>query len=499
MSQIRIQTNKIELDGMLIDAGETITKNIIEDIFINNKNLLITGPGGVGKTVLIKLISKLSNMYNKKVAITATTGTAAVNIGALASTIHSWAGIGIADKDETYYYSRLKYLKEKMKIINDIDILIIDEVSMMGGNTFNILNKVLQLARTDRATAEDYCTLYKYMEEMNKEIKDNKDNIVNNSNNSNNSNNDTKVKKPQNYVIIEKKLNEIKNKLVPFGGIKLVLVGDMLQLEQINDIHISDSISWKEADVKIYKMNKSRRYDNTKWFDLLCRIRTGNQTKEDIDIINKRVKNREELKKLMNAKISPTILYSRRADVDYINNKKLSQIKSKLYKFKAVDDIPNKIKSKYMREKVKNILEKSVKEVLQLKVGAQVMYLKNDKVLNLVNGSKLVITKIEDGKIYVSGLDGYTRILYPVKFDIKFNNVEITRHQFALDLCYSITVHKSQGKTLDLVVADLGKSVFANGQLYTAISRVRDINGLYLTSFDKNSIKTNKELVKLFA
>ena len=218
---------------------------------------------------------------------------------------------------------------------------------------------------------------------------------------------------------------------------------------------------------------------------------------------------KEQINSLMQQKITPTILFPKRKDVDYLNQLSLDKIDNKLYKFIANDIFDDNLfikNGKKMSDmdklskmkSIKDILQKVVKEELLLKVGSQVMYLKNNRNLKLVNGSRGVVTNISNLGIEVLFMDGDTRTIGLSNFEIKYDNKDIIRKQVPLTLAYAFSIHKIQGKTLDSAILDLGSSVFADFQAYVGLSRVKDGNNLYLLDFNEKSINVNYKVVKKY-
>lgn len=145
--------------------------------------------------------------------------------------------------------------------------------------------------------------------------------------------------------------------------------------------------------------------------------------------------------------------------------------------------------------KYQSVLDQNIPSKISLKVGAQVMLKFNlDVIRGFVNGSRGVVTGFEgtDGA-YVKFLNGVTLLIRRHLWDIKINQkTKAHRTQIPLILAWALTIHKSQGSTLDSVICDLGSSIFAEGQSYVALSRVRGLKGLYLRDFDPTLIRKNK-------
>ena len=470
-----MESNSIVIDGVEINISEPYIKNIIRDIFTNKKNVLITGEGGTGKSVLIKLISLICNKKNIKHSVCSTTGASAVDING--NTIHSFACVGTGDKEPLNYYSSMR--KEKRNIIQKTKLIIIDEISMMGSSLFDKIDELFELVRYENTDIHLYKSMLKKL-----------------------------TIRPELHGD-ENSESESIDIRVPFGGMQLVLVGDFLQLPPINDNYIFKSKAWKQLNLVHHKLNNTYRFSNNEWKNLLKRVRLGDQTDEDIQFLKNRVVNKEQINSLMQQKITPTILFPKRKDVDYLNQLSLDKIDNKLYKFIANDIFDDNLfikNGKKMSDmdklskmkSIKDILQKVVKEELLLKVGSQVMYLKNNRNLKLVNGSRGVVTNISNLGIEVLFMDGDTRTIGLSNFEIKYDNKDIIRKQVPLTLAYAFSIHKIQGKTLDSAILDLGSSVFADFQAYVGLSRVKDGNNLYLLDFNEKSINVNYKVVKKY-
>lgn len=503
--------NNVLINGVPVDLNEPYIKSILRDVFVDKKNILLTGPGGSGKSILIQLLKTICDRKGITAAVCSTTGVSAVNIGG--NTIHSFAGIGIADKEALHYYSVMSDIKRS--IIQKTKILIIDEVSMLGDKTFTKISELFKLIRCENEDEYMYKKLIKEMSinrlDVYNEIEYETSfgieyetvqcvdpmtaalNITNNSGTRTNSDS-----------LLDKNA---------FGNIQLILVGDLCQLPPVNEDYAFRSKAWKSLNLVHHRLSKLYRFTNDKWQETLGRIRLGEPTKEDILYLQSRVSDAKKIHELMNQKITPTILYSKRKDVDDINNLSLRKLDTKLFQFDSVDIMPdelfiskkgNKIRALNQQQKdnkiasIKDTLERAVCENLFLKVGAQVMYIKNNRTLNLVNGSRGVITDISNQGIEVLFMDGKTRRVGMSRFDMKYDNIDISRKQIPLMLAYASTIHKIQGKTLDSAIEDLGDNVFANFQAYVALSRVKDGDNLHLLNFNPASIMVDEKIVQLY-
>lgn len=294
---------------------------------------------------------------------------------------------------------------------------------------------------------------------------------------------------------IDKILRVVRDKNEPFGGIQLILFGDFFQLPPVNsDNFCFESDAWKEANIKTIYLKEIFRQKNERFVELLNNVKYGTITKEDIELL----KSRYNLEN--NDVIKPTILSTHNYIVEKINIEKLNNIVREEEIYEA-DFQGEKIYVDILR---KNCI---AREFLTLKIGSQVMMLKNTyQKEGVINGSNGIVVAFSTKKQYpVVRFDNGSEItVKPEMWEIsKFNyntgELEIlaVMKQIPLLLSWAITIHKSQGMTLDKVECDL-KSSFADGQVYVALSRVRDLSGLYIKSFDINKIKTNKKIIDFY-
>lgn len=394
-------------------------------------NIFLTGPGGCGKTYTIQQIMKIYPNCH----VTATTGIAALGISDEARTLHSWAGIGLA-QDTTEEIIKELYKKPfYLKTWRMCKLLIIDEVSMLGMYLFEMLDKI---AKTLRG-------------------------------------------------------NEL-----PFGGIQVIFSGDFMQLPPVKDEFVFKSDLWNAMKFHVIELTEPKRYDDLKWFEILKRIRVGEHTKEDIEILRSRYELwRDKKREIYAMDVKPTVLFATRKNVNIFNKKELDKIDEELYEFESKDSAV-KFRTTIDVTPYKAKLEEQIPEVLHLKVGAQVMIKRNNIPIGIVNGTRGVVTKIEHQCVTVKLVDGSEIPIVPVEYKIKLGNIKIYRIQFPLMLAWATTIHKSQGLTLDRVLCTLGQNIFEEGQAYVALSRVRNLDGLFISQFDENCIMANEDVLASF-
>lgn len=425
------------------------------DKYVLGKNIFITGPGGSGKSALIKKIYKHAQNFEKNIHVCALTGCAAVLLNCNAKTLHSWAGIGLGKGAIENLIKKIKSNKYAKALWKDTDILVVDEVSMLSLKLFTILNEIGKAVRG--------------------------------------------VSKP-------------------YGGIQLIFSGDFYQLPPVGDKDDPDSMrfcfesdDWNSIfhrDCQIQFVKIFRQTDDI-YAGILNQIREGKIKRKANDLLLQYV-GRQYAQGLV---AEPTKLYPTKMKVENINNSKMSVLEGdeKEFKLKFVSDmeIPGKndrlIRAQYNEKEIQMeldylsanlICDKNIK----LKLGAQVMCIVNIKSadgesIDVCNGSQGIVV----GFCTYSGLPR-----------VKYNNgIEMTmgRHmwisekipgicisQIPLILAWALTIHKSQGATMDAAEIDVGSGIFECGQTYVALSRVKSLDGLYLTSFDAKKIRINKKV-----
>ena len=428
-------------------------KKILNSIFKKKKNVFITGPGGCGKSYLLKAIKQLSSHYQRVCYLTATSGVASYLIGG--QTIHKFSGITINNDPNlsSQIANKIRnYKKDTLERWELCDLLIIDEISMMGMNTFELINNVAQILRKN-------------------------------------------------------------DKL--FGGIQLVISGDFFQLPPINDDFVFKGKLWNELEFETVCLTTPYRYltnagtikdrsnsneKNMLFFKMLLRIRDGSHTNDDIKILKSRIKTKSQLETIVNTSlIKPTILYSKKVNVNKMNQEELDKLITQEFEYKAQDFIKSKKESEVKKSTYIDIFNSLAPRILNFKVGAQVMLTVNLNVEDgLTNGSKGVVIDCQQTSVKVQFVNDNKVTISKQLFEYQDEDVIINRTQIPLILAWSLTIHKIQGCTLDTCVMDLGSSIFENSMSYVALSRVKSLDGLYLSDFDPKKIKANNDVKKYY-
>lgn len=272
----------------------------------------------------------------------------------------------------------------------------------------------------------------------------------------------------------------------PFGGIQLLFSGDLYQLPCVKaKTFFTSTVTFKSCNFNIIVFTEIMRQKDVVFKTLLNKFRNGTYTANDISFL------KQECKQTKKLSIPPTRLFCINKLVDDFNDMKLDALKTEIntYEYSSTGTIsPSLLKSC------------SIKETLRLGIGAQVLLIYNmDLMSGLVNGSRGNIIGFSFDKLpIVEFLNGITLVIQPYVWEIKQNKTMIgTITQIPLRLAYAITIHKSQGMTLDSVLVNL-KGVFEKGQAYVALSRVKTMENLVILNLKENSFKIHPEAKEFY-
>jgi len=291
-------------------------------------------------------------------------------------------------------------------------------------------------------------------------------------------------------ILIDRVCREIKDPFLPFGGIQVVVCGDFFQLPPINDGIEEESQlaynspAWKKARFKVCYLKKQFRQDDKDFISILNDIRNNKANTKTLKKIQTR------LNKNIDGYDKVTKLYTHNRNVDNINNLELSKIKEA--------EVEYSMSSKGLVRLIE-ILKKNclAPEILKLKKGAVVMFVKNNFKEGYVNGTLGTVIGFDiNGFPIVKTIKGKTIVVAQERWDIENGDViAATVWQFPLRLAWAITIHKCQGMSLDAAEIDLSKS-FGCGMGYVALSRVRRLTSIKLIGINENALKVNQEITE---
>lgn len=398
----------------------TVQQQQAYDLIENtNTSFFLTGKAGSGKTTFLR---KVQEEVNKNFIVLAPTGVAAIIAGG--ETIHSFFGFPM----EAMPISSVgKLSQERYFVLKNVNTIIIDEVSMVRCDLIDAIDATLRSCMHTTA---------------------------------------------------------------PFGGKQMVFVGDLFQLEPVlssatdkeiikEDYHTDKPFFFKaqvfnRLRLPSIEFKKIYRQDDEIFLNILNNIRNGIIDYYDIEILNERTKVAAPADEMV------ITLASFNKTANDINAAKLAELEEPSFSYEA------KIQKEFNKEK------SPVDQVLTLRKGAQVMFCRNDPARRWANGTLGVVSKLDEESIHVTLRDGKEYKVDPVTWEnisykyekakrevIKKVNGSFT--QYPLKLAWAITIHKSQGMTFDKMILDLSCGIFSDGQLYVALSRVKTLDGLYLT------------------
>ncbi|MFA6382373.1 MAG: helix-turn-helix domain-containing protein [Candidatus Buchananbacteria bacterium] len=404
------------------------------DIMKSGVNVFLTGEPGSGKTYVVNQYVAYLRSHGIDPAITASTGIAATHIGGL--TIHAWAGLGIKKELSRSDLAAIAANRRVAKRISAAKILIIDEVSMLPPEVLALVDAVCQ---------------------------------------------------------------KIKKNSAPFGGLQIILVGDFFQLPPVVKTETPKPAAlldlpawrfafqtpvWQKAGLTVCYLTEQYRQLDSDFTDLLSAIRKNDFAEIHLALIKSR---------LIDFSQSPDNapkLFSHNADVDRINNDKLVQLPGRLKNF---------MMSGYGPGPLVAVLQKGClsPRTLGLKIKAAVMFTKNDHQGRFVNGTLGTVLDFDElsGYPVVATKAGKEILVEPSDWTLEENgSVRAKINQLPLRLAWAITIHKSQGMSLDEAVMDLSE-VFEFGQGYVALSRVRRLLGLHLLGYNKRAFEVDRQVL----
>lgn len=399
------------------------------------KNVFLTGEPGSGKTHVANLFIAWLRARGVEPAITASTGIAATHIGGL--TVHSWSGIGIKERLTRQDLRKIVENRRVAERVRNAKVLIIDEISMLAAGTLEMIESVCRSVRSDGR---------------------------------------------------------------PFGGLQVVLVGDFFQLPPVTKRLPPDVVQeeffplagdplsfafnspvWCELAPAVCYISEQHRQDDGEFLGVLSAIR-----KNSVGAVHRALL-RTRIAASFPAKA--TKLFSRNVNVDNINNKELAGLSGETRSYP--------IESSGPKELVEHLKRGCLSpEILSLKVGARVMFTKNDPARRFINGTLGVVAGFsKENFLPIIKTDvGRTLTAATEEWHIEDGGNVLARiKQIPLRLAWAITIHKSQGMSLDAAYMDLSDT-FEYGQGYVALSRVRSFSGLALRGFNERALEVHPEV-----
>jgi ATP-dependent DNA helicase PIF1 len=406
------------------------------EAFESGKNIFVTGGAGSGKSYLLNFLKQNYSKFG--LAVAASTGVAALNIGG--ATIHSWAGIGLGNLPIEQIVENIlspKAAKARRRI-RQATALAIDEVSMISAEVLEIIDQVFRQVRQNDK---------------------------------------------------------------PMGGLQILFFGDFLQLPPVSRIGENfnfcfDSEVWRELNLENFPLKKIFRQSDEKFVKILQNLRIGKIEASDVEALESRIKAEDK-----SAAIRPTILTTHNAKVEKINQVELQKIPRTQTSFDATY-FGNPDKIEFLK---RNCLAQNS---LSLKVGAQVMMIKNTyQKEGIINGSLGIVRDFSTKKFYpiVEFSNGKILTISPEEWlaerfdeEKKVVIVDAGMNQIPLVLAWAMTIHKSQGLTLDKISCDLS-DIFTPGQAYVALSRARSLDGVFIESINFKKITANMAAVNFYS
>lgn len=398
-------------------------------------SVFLTGEPGSGKSHVAGRYVSYLRKEDVAVSVSASTGIAAAQLGGM--TVHAWSGIGPKSQLSRSDLDALAKNRRATDRVRKARVLVIDEISMLSGRTLTAVDQACR---------------------------------------------------------------HLRKSSLPFGALQVVLVGDFFQLPPIirrdeippteTESQDAEDISpfayasrcWKELDPTICYLTEQHRQNDADFSELLAAIRSNKREKASLDLLTgRRIR-------VDNLPLRTTRLFTHNVDVDRINQAELAKLAGETKSF-AMTSSGDKLLTDGLKRGCLS------PERLDLKQGAVVMFTKNDAEGRYVNGTLGVVTGFDRDDAYpiVATRQGSAVIAKPAEWKINEDDgVTASIAQVPLRLAWAITVHKSQGMSLDAALIDLSKA-FEYGQGYVALSRVRSLSGLYLLGWNERALRVHPE------
>ena len=392
-------------------------QNIYDYFFETDDSIFISGPGGCGKSYLFSKIYNEATFRGINIGVTATSASAAILIGG--RTIHSFLKIGLAEKSAEYLADQTKRDRTTYRKLRELEVLAIDEISMLSKDLLEKISKYLSILRGNSA---------------------------------------------------------------PFGGLRVVFLGDFCQLPPVGTGEAYCFKSEIFEIIKTFELTENIRQRNDMLLQkILNKIRWGKCSQKTLDCINGF--------DIEESDIEPTILYTKNVDIDNLNSKKFEEL------VKTTGVKVHVFTTKYGNKKAEYLKFPST---VKLAIGAQAVVTWNIcQDAELINGTRGIIVNIIGNIVYIKTKNGQIHQIQYVTITPDPLEPDTTLTYMPLRLAYAITIHKSQGMTLDSVIIDM-KDIFEYGQAYVALSRVRDSKSLKVLNARRGHFKTHPDVLEFY-
>ena len=406
----RSKATEAELEGLNEQQSRAL------QALLSGDNVFLTGPPGTGKSHVLRRGVPALRSRGLEVAVTSLTGSAALLVGG--RTLHSVLGLGLGRQPAAKIVRNLqKRRAPALPCMRAMDVLVIDEVSMLSRELFELADEVMR---------------------------------------------------------------RVLHRHEPFGGVQVVLVGDFCQLPPVQGAFCFDCPLWTALDLRPAQLQEVVRQKGDRPFQkVLADVRFGDVPVDAAEMLRARLGQRFQ------GRVQPTHLFPRRAQADDVNQAELDLLVGMGAHHMAYHRRASNSKSETYAD------THGIPGSVRLAVGAQVVITRNlDQELGIVNGTRGVVRELRPLGVDIELLDGKLQRVGFVESRAEGNDPISVLHM-PLQLAYVLTIHRAQGMTLDCVQMDLGKSVFAVGQAYTALSRARCLQSIVLLDFDEASFRVD--------
>lgn len=441
-------------EQQIIDTSTPEFQSVLQMIRYTHQSVFLTGKAGTGKSTLLRYVREHTR---KKCVVLAPTGIAAINAGG--ATLHSFFKLPFhpLTPDDSRYAGRrirefLKYDKDHIQLLRSVELIIIDEISMVRADIIDFVDRILRT--------------YTH------------------------------------------------NHREPFGGKQMLFVGDVFQLEPVVKTDERDILArfypspyffsahvFKQMELVCIELTKVYRQHDADFVRVLDRIRTNQATSSDLRMLNSRVGVSQTAAEVPTCDVPTHLgitLCTRRDDVDFINNSRLAALDGDVITFHG------RIQGDFPQSSLPTLLD------LEIKLGAQVIFVKNDQGKQWVNGTLGIVTGISESPfgLIVMSETGEELLVEEAQWsnvrytyneqEKKIEEEELgTFTQFPIRLAWAITIHKSQGLTFQRVNIDFGTGTFAGGQAYVALSRCTSLEGIALhRQVNRSDVFVRPEIVQ---